>query len=206
MYLILPDGAKPSKCVSRDETRPALCRAELVETESGKWEIRATDSYRLVKVPLELKAEFDDAEQPVIMAGPIGVDAMRAIEARSARAFRATEDMIEPVAKLTGVALGVLYRRGVKLESLRFGKFPHEQFEAILAGPHSDEFTFGINAQLLHTTLEAIGDSPGRYRNHAAKLSFRLTKDGKPDPQNSIRIHLQGSDADGLIMPVRIDV
>jgi hypothetical protein len=178
-----------------------LCRAELVEAEPGKWEIRATDSYRLVRVPLRLRTEVDKKDKPV--AGPISADAMRAIEARSACAFRATVDMIEPVAAKTGVALGVLYRRPA---SDKYSKFPVESYEAILAEPHSDEFTFGINAQFLHTTLEAMGGSPERYRNYAAKLSFRLTKDGKPDPQTSIRIHLQGSDADGLIMPVKIDV
>ncbi len=106
MYAVLPKGSKPSKTVSKDQTRPILTDAELQQTQDGGWELLATDSYQLARIPLTVR-DNDSSDEP-LTPGPISTEALKAIEKTGA--FRANGSVV-PVDSGFGRDAGPSYPR-----------------------------------------------------------------------------------------------
>lgn len=75
--LRLPRKAKPTAVMGRDDMRPALRRAQVVTTEDGRRELLATDSYRLVALPL---TEVKVGRRRPPKDGPLGAHELKLVE------------------------------------------------------------------------------------------------------------------------------
>ena len=86
---ILPERAKPTRAVSKDESRPALAYGYVQQIGDG-WELVCSNSYHLTRYPLDV------TNPGAIAAVTIGPVALKAIE--KAGAFRVTKaGTIQPV-------------------------------------------------------------------------------------------------------------
>lgn len=175
-YGSLAKGLKPSKAVSKDETRPVLQRAYLKRTEDGREEIHATDSYIAVRVPVHAP---DAAE------GFIGVEELTKIE--KGDEFTAANGTVE---------IGTVTYQRFETES----EFP--DIDKIWPEPAKRTLEIGVNAKLLLALAQAVGSDGVKLTIDLDKVS----EDGtylKTIPVAPLGGPAVG-EAEGLLMPIRI--
>lgn len=184
-YAVLPDRVKPSLLASRDKTRPLLCSLNLAPTADGGWELQGTDSFKLATIPLRVREDHGEPLTP----GPIPMEAMKAIEKREARAFRAN-GTVEPVTT-TGASLGQTFTRP------DVGKFPG--VDALIPVPPADDqrLVIGLDASLLLDLAKA----GGAHKN----LVFLTLDLAKVQDGTYLRPYVAsaGACSRALLMPVR---
>ncbi len=198
MHLKLPPGAKPSKVLSKDQSRPVLTRGELAEVtklledgtrERTGWELQCTDSYRLSRVPLSISGEATDDSE--ITAGPISGDALRMIEKHGG--FRADAEHVEVIDKSGRVV--VTYDRE------RAGDFPYPNIDAVTPEPEH-YVDIGLNAKFLYELAQALGS-----RDTTVRIRLSLNERGEVNPLRpfvvTANMHETGT---GVLMPVRLNV
>lgn len=199
MIAVIPKGSKPTKGASSDETRPILCRGELVELGADQWVLDVTDSYKLVRIPLTLH-EWDGT--PALVGGPVSADALKAIE--KSGAFTADVDTVSPWQRLKhggfvpADGAPAFARTGGACD----GAFP--QFHEL--APSGDVvYRFGVNLALLVELAQAVGPLGKGRRGTTVVLEYR--------PRNlDGQVNLYGTSVTvgehrevGLIMPIRVD-
>ena len=203
MYAVLPKGAKPSKSVSKDQTRPVLTHAELRQTteivdgerKPTGWELIMSDSYQLARVKLSVM-DADNAFTPELVPGPISTDALKAIEKSTAGAFTAN-GTVDP-RNSNGAVAGPSFAREDP------GRFP--QWDALMPEHTGHEFAIGLDAELLYQLAQSLGAKDrGKCQ---VRLTFTSRDDGTPNPLRPMVVTAHGGNAlegQGLLMPVRID-
>jgi len=194
MYALLPKGAKPSKALSKDTERPTLCVAFLQETAAGGWEIVGTDSYKLVRIPLNIH-DANDAIHGRLASGPIGADAMNAIERAGGLALTA-DGRSFPVDRY-GVEAGATYARPTL-------GHPYPDVNVLEPKQDGSEFTIGLDAKSLYELAQSMG---GTGRNaHKVALTFASGDDGRPSALRPIAVRPVGSGGLGtaILMHVRV--
>lgn len=184
MLIDLPSKAKPSKVVSKDKTRPHLCNA-YVEERDGETVLIATDSYKLLILPVSAEATT---------ATFISLDALKAIE-KSGRGE--VGEFLEPLDKL-GNANGVLFRKPEgdrpKWADLEWPDEPEPK----------DRLTIGLNAELLLELAQGMAAT-----HHGVKLTIDLskvnrTKDGKFYEKPYVVEPVGSGHGRGMLMPIRV--
>lgn len=131
----LPQGAKPSKVVSKDEVRPILTRAEVKDGH-----LYATDSYCAIKLPVELED------------GPVPRGVLEAAEKPKARVVEQSDEVIRVELKDGTIVEGATDRPG---------DFPN--IEKILSEVSSGDGTVkvALNPELLSNVAKGLGANRG---------------------------------------------
>jgi hypothetical protein len=182
--IIIPDGCKPWKACSGDETRPTLCHAYLREREDGWW-LLATDSY--IAAALKVEPVGDLAEGWVPRRALKAIAANRLTEQVDAMSWKVTTNTGHEV-----IRVPQLIGDSTAFPSLAaFGVWEYEPGEPAAA--------IGMNPRLAWRLHRALGFVNGVKlerttfnRKDAGESPFRVTAAHFPD-----RI--------GLLMPVRLD-
>jgi hypothetical protein len=199
MIAVLPKGSKPTKGASSDETRPILCRGELVELGADQWVVDVTDSYKLVRIPLDVK-EWDDT--PALVAGPVSADALKAIE--KAGAFTADADTVSPwqVQKHGGFlpadGAPAFARAGADCE----GQFPNV---GQLMPDGDVVYRFGLNAALLLELVQSVGPLGKSGRGATVVFEYRARNFDSQVNVHATTVSVGEHRDVGLIMPIRVD-
>jgi hypothetical protein len=199
MYAVLPTKAKPSKSISKDETRPHLTHANLVRDGDSDWTLLATDGYQLVRVPVYV---MERAAGHPLEPGPIPADALKAIE--KAGAFTANKQIV-PVDPANGQPVGPAFERTVE------GKFPN--FDMLWPVHEGRRLCLRFNASLLWSMAQSLGiTTNGSVRDQTIELEVDLgqarTSADNRDVEEYLRpiiVRRPTGDimGDGLLMPVR---
>lgn len=155
-------SAKVWEAASKDSSRPVLCAVNLCIEGTGKYRkgwLEATDSYALVRVPVD---ELDAKD----IAGMLSPDALKdAVKASSTRLGYCELDCSD--SKIAKSADGL--RSWLRPE----GQFPesknlivrNEAGEPMPAGEHEGgTLAFGVNAALLARVAKAMGGRIGGLR------------------------------------------
>lgn len=199
-YTFTKRPAKVAAAASRDESRPALTAAWL-DTSAG--ELRATDSYIAVRMPVSLDA--GDAD------GWITADTLERSRKRdgggiaangAATVYTSLPSNSEPTAE--------------DVDRLEVARFPRPNLGTPpkleqLWPEDRDGFTVGINAGFLKRLADSLG-----AEDSVVHLTFAEDSAGRPNPLRAILVRtssrasergdgLAGLAApEGLIMPVRV--
>ena len=191
-YALLPKGAKPSKSVSKDQTRPVLTHAELRQSADGTgWELCTTDSYQLARIPLSVKTA-DGLDGEPLTAGAISSDALKAIEKAGGFFANGTVQPCDELGRTTG--------QSFVRESP--GAFP--KWESLEPAPDIEEFTIGLDAEILYQLAQALG-SKERGRCQVAITFTNDPNTHRPNPLRPMRVRAKDGEAHGLLMPVRVN-
>jgi DNA polymerase III sliding clamp (beta) subunit (PCNA family) len=147
----VPANSKIEKAVSKDQARPVLTDPALVIDESGETPagyLCATDSYKLVMIPVELEAGD--------VAGPVPLEAVKA----------AIKDCHGHVHANGSAALpdGRSYPRPN-------GQFPNALALMPTDDPTTKRFEVGVSAKYLADVAAAMG-------TETVRLSFLVTDEG----------------------------
>ena len=199
MIATLPKGSKPTKGASSDDTRPILCRGELVDLGADQWVLDVTDSDKLVRIPLELK-EWDDT--PALEAGPVSADALKAIE--KAGAFTADVDTVAPwqVQKHGGFlpadGAPAFARAGADCE----GQFPNV---GQLMPDGETVYRFGFNAALLLELVQSVGPLGKSGRGATVVFEYRARNFDAQVNLHATTVSVGEHRDVGSIMPIRVD-
>ena len=199
MIATLPKGSKPTKGASSDGTRPILNRGELVELGAGQWVLDVTDSYKPVRIPLDVK-EWDGT--PELVGGPVSAGALKAIE--KSGAFTAGAELVAPwqVQKHGGFlpadGAPVFERAGGDCE----GQFPNV---GQLMPDGEVVYRFGFNAALLLELVQSVGPLGKGRRGVTVVFEYRARNfDGQVNTHATTVSVGEHRDV-GLIMPIRVD-
>lgn len=177
---LLSFKSKPEAVVSKDQTRPVLTHLYLriEETEEGrKGTLEATDSYKLVRIPVEV--EDDDTE------GFIPVEVYKQARKVSSKTLGAVE------VKANG---SLDLQDGSSFPRTMEGQFPRTG-ELMNLAP--SEFEIGLNARFLYDLAQAFGEDTVRIR-------FTGRDGGQPDALRPMTVRPLGGDADAILMPIRL--
>lgn len=199
MIATLPKGSKPTKGASSDDTRPILCRGELVDLGADQWVLDVTDSYKLVRIPLTLH-KWEGT--PALVGGPVSADALKAIE--KSGAFTADADTVSPWQneKIGGFVPAdgapAFARDGADCE----GQYP--QFDKLI--PDGDVvYRCGLNAALLLELVQSVGPLGKSGRGATVVFEYRAVNFGAQVNLRPVTVSV-GEHCDvGLIMPIRVD-
>lgn len=189
---------KVSKATSKDDARPVLGVAHLVEDGDG-YALLATDSYIMVKVPIEHDKEGD---KPVV--GPIPPAALKHIESMPSKGLKAVWSYFEAREDVVQVGEDTTYkRRDVHGQPPNFDHTMKEVNEI------KKPLSFGFDAVLLKNMADALG-------SQQLKVTIDLNKLDTPEgggaqylralvvePMNAVP---GGDGRVGLQMPVRINI
>lgn len=172
--------AKPEASASKDQTRPVLTHLYLRITGEGDARIgrlEATDSYKLVSIPVEV--EDGDTE------GFIPVEVLKAAR-KASRGSSAVQ------IEANG---GLVIEDGTTYPRPEPGTWPKTDQ---LIPTDTTEFEVGLSARFLWDLAQAFGDD-------RVVVKFTAAKDGSPDPLRPIHVRPMGS-AEGvaILMPVRV--
>lgn len=190
-----PIEAKIEKVVSREKTRPVLARLHLriVERITGRGRskrvhrdgyLEATDSYKLVSIPVEL--DSDDVE------GFIPIEAIT----------RARKEKLEQIAAGTGVRVGdVVFDRPIE------GTYP--DVPRLLPADDAFVFAVGVNASFLNEIADAFASSTVRleFPGTVIRTPAGTFKGVQLSPNKPIRVRpLAGPvpEAKGILMPTKL--
>jgi hypothetical protein len=203
-YAVIPNKAKVSKSVSTDQTRPALCSAEL-RLKGDQWVLEATDSYQLARVPLHVEKD----EGPELTEGPIPMDALKSIEKTGA--FVANGH-VQAVDARNGQPAGPIFARPTRAEGYpvpadALGKWPDtdQLMPEYVAG---DTVEIGLDAELLYRLAQALGKTGGTAKVRRVKVTVPLSESSGRRPNGAYQmlrpmlVEVDGSE--GLLMPIRL--
>jgi hypothetical protein len=199
-YTFTSKVPKVSAAASRDDSRPALTGAWL-DTAAG--EVRATDSYVAVRMPVEI--DSGDAD------GWLSVDTLERSRKRDGGGVAANGS-----ATVYSVRYGGGEPSPEEFDRLTVATFPRPDLGTPPNLPHlwpADDsgFTVGINAGFLKRAADAIGSTDG-----VVYLTFQSDAEGQPNPLRPIIVRTRGAAlerTDGrsglgrpeaLVMPVRV--
>lgn len=200
MIAVLPKGSKPTKGASSDETRPILCRGELVDLGADSWVLVVTDSYKLVRIPLTLQ-KWDGT--PELIAGPVSADALKAIE--KSGAFTASVDTVEPWQRqrqgfppMPADGAPAFARAGGDCD----GQFPN--VEQLM--PDGEViYRFGFNAALLLELVQSVGTLGKSGKGAVVVFEYRARNFNDQVNLRGTTVSVGEHRDVGLIMPVRVD-
>lgn len=198
-YTFTKKPAKVAAAASRDESRPKLTAAWL-DTAAG--ELRATDSYIAVRMPVEIDAGDTD--------GWITADALERSRKRDGGGIAANG----AAAVYDAPAGGETYSPA-GIEQATVASFPRPDLGTPpkleqLWPEDRDGFTVGLNAGFLKRLADALGSADG-----VVHLTFAADNQDRPNPLRAILVRVPGSSGErgdgrtglaapeGLIMPVR---
>lgn len=199
-YTFTTKPAKVAAAASRDEARPALTGAWL-DTASG--ELRATDSYIAVRMPVEIDA--GDAD------GWLTADALERSRKRDGGGIAANGS-----ATVYTVPAGGGEPAPEAFDRLAVASYPRPNLGTppnlpqLWPGDDSG-FTVGLNAGFLKRLADALGASDGVVR-----LTFQSDEHGRPNALRPIIVRTSDnagartdgrtgfSRPEGLLMPVRV--
>ena len=178
----LPPGAKPAAVMSQDETRPHLCAA-YIDNEGDDWFLWATDSYRMVRLRLDVSGD------PSGLPGWLSRQCVEAVQETGQ--FEIENEMVE-VLDGVGHGLGVFYERP---------SFKVPDWRKIIGGPEPEQpLVVGVNGQFVADLAKACGSQNG------VKLIFDLAQARQGSYLRAIKVEGLGtSDAEARLMPVRVD-
>lgn len=196
-HFTLPPKAKPSAATAKDDSRPTLTQAHLRENPEGGFELWASDSYRMVCVPLTAVKGKGKLPRP----GPIGPAELALIEC--AGGFTERAGVIFAVKD--GVETGAAHARCGPLS----GKDPLGDWPKLMEPAKRAEryVRVALNPDLLLDLARAMG---GDYANHGVELLVELPGEVAPGTApatlKKIRVRPLGpSGSRGLLMPIRGD-
>lgn len=175
--LRLPKGAKPSKALSRSKLRPVLTRAYVAQP-NGRRELIASNSFILARLPVA-----DD-----VPLGPISPEALKRIEKGE---------------KHTITDSGVVRFEGADGTPIEYHapeqtEMPFARALDAFAPDGHQVVSVGLNADLLKALSDSIGGSG------SVRLDIRVHEDGMAIG-GAVRVTPLGGDAQGLLMPIRLD-
>lgn len=174
--LRLPKRAKPSKALGKSLMRPKLTRAHVSDVY-GQRELIVTDSYVIGRIPVA-----DD-----VPLGPIAAEALKRIEKGDKHEF--TDDGAVQFHDIDGTPITY---SAPEQEDI-FAKEPIE-----FAPGSKGVLRLALNPELLKNLAEALGAASG------VRLEIPFDYDGVAAPRG-IRVTVQNSAAEGLLMPIRWD-
>lgn len=195
---------KVSKATSKDDARPVLEVAHLVEDGDG-YALMATDSYIMVKVPIHVDpmsagGKLAEADKPV--PGPIPTAALKHIESLPSKGLKAVWSFFHARADEVQVGEDTTYkRRDVRGEPPKFEKTLED------AKDMKEPLSFGLDAVLLKNMSDALG---------AQQLKVTIDLDKIETPEGGDKQYLRalvvepmnappgGDGRVGLQMPVRV--
>lgn len=199
--MLIPPKTKLEKAVSKDASRPVLTRLYLRITGEGadrKGFLEGTDSYKLVRVPVEL----DEADTE----GFVPVDAIT-----TARKVKSDRVSCNGTCRVVG-ADGVV----IEYDRPDVGQFPNTDSLLDLPPAQYDgrRWTIGLNPLYLldlamamgaeTVTLEFTAVNPdGRDSQAPTAFGPSNLRPIQVRPQNMLRGAEPAADAIGLLMPVR---
>lgn len=179
-WFLLP-GGRMHRATSDDYTYTTLRDAWLRHTEEG-WFVEATDSYLLVRRPVEMQIP-EGATEPT--EGPIPRQALK--YGRASRGLIVRPDEFELCDSLGG-GIGIAFKRNA-------GELKWPDFDKLLGATTSGRVAFHVNAHLLKRVSDALGaDFDG------------LTIEVDPaNPLTQIAISAFGNPGRGcaLVMPIK---
>ncbi len=171
---------KLDKVPSKDQSRPVLT-CWYLDAENGT--IAATDSYKLVRHPVEV--ESDD------ISGLIPGEAIAAYVKVWNKGLKPSLNCLEGIVTLTdGNGSQTVYKRPSE------GQFPKVDE---LIPTELSSFVIGVNAKLLLECAQGLGAG-----DDVVEIRF-CAKDGEPQNLRPFTISASASpDADCILMPVRV--
>lgn len=175
----LPKKAKPSKALSTSLLRPALTRAYIAQP-NGHRELIATDSYIIARLPVG-----DD-----VPLGALAAEAVKRIEKGEKH-------------DVTGKgAVRFKDKDGTPIEyhAPEQTELPFKDNVPEFDPGNHQVVAVGFNPDLLKNLADALGAT------HGVKVEIVVTKDGQHAPRAMRVTPLGGSGAEGLLMPVRLNV
>lgn len=195
VYLNLPKGAKPSKTLSADPTRPILQHAWLRPDPVAEnvWQLITTDAYVLVMHRLMVKNI--SSPLPELTEGPIHLDHLRMIEQAKHMAWACDEDQIHVLSK-DGMPTGIHLDRRLHWPP---GSKPFDVDQLMSGWPAFDQpgngDKFGLNGKYLANVQAAFG-------SECTGLVIRTAT-----PLRPVRLDPMGPmDAWAVQMPIRVTV
>jgi len=198
MIAVLPKGSKPTKGASSDGTRPILNRGELVELGAGEWVLVVTDSYKLVRIPLDVKKW---GGTPELVAGPVSADALKAIE--KSGAFTAGAELVAPWQRhknggfLPADGAPAFERAGGDCE----GQFPNVEQ---LMPDGEILYRFGFNAALLLELVQSVGPVGKSGRGATVVFEYRARNFDAQVNVHATTVSVGERRDVGLMMPIRV--
>lgn len=198
-YTFTKRPAKVAAAASKDESRPALTGAWL-DTAAG--ELRATDSYIAVRMPVEIDTGDTD--------GWLSADTLARSCKRDGGGIAANGS-----AAVYTVPAGCGAPSPNDIDALTVASFPRPDLGTAPNLPQlwpveRDGFTVGLNAGFLKRLADALGAD-----DSVVRLTFQQDEAGRPNPLRPIIVTTGKSSPDrydgrtgvaapeGLIMPVR---
>jgi hypothetical protein len=145
-WFLLPRG-RVHHATSDDYMRPDLCDARLRHTDDG-WFLEATDSYLLVRRPIEMLVP-EGAAAPV--EGAIPREALERAAKRGGGGLIVRPDEFE-LCDVTGSGIGIAFKRASSET-----KWP--DFDKLLGATTGKRVAFHVSADLLKRVSDAMGAS-----------------------------------------------
>lgn len=192
----VPTKAKVEKVASKDQTRPVICNTYLrvIEppTDSGELDgrgyLEATDSYKLIRVPVELESgDVDGFVPPEVLT--------------AARKVNRHDPRIEANGSLD-------IPNGPSFPRPELGQFPN--VDQLLPDETSlADFSIGVNARFLFELAQGLGTDTVRLRFVGERLAGVDNPSVDPARPSNLRpILVDGIGAAeegiGLLMPIRL--
>lgn len=181
----LPSKAKPSRALApKRELRPVL-ESAWIEVRDGTPTIAASDSYKLVLLPVTV---LDGELEP----GAISAEALKAAEKSGRFVY---DEYVEPTSAL-GAKNGVLFRKPDVSERPKWVgiEFPEEP---------KQPFRVAINAKFLHDIAEALGARHGSVTLTFDLANAKRDSDGKGWEKPIVVEPTTPNGGKALLMPVR---
>lgn len=164
-------------CTPARDNRPVMENPYLRE-QNGRWELQATDSYKLVAIPVEVSE--GDTEGAIPVSAVKGTDSVG-------------KDGIRRIAANGSVSYASKSGGEVTLPRPDKGAFPNfDQLVPAYTHNGTHEFQIAFNAKMLYELAQALGDD-----------QVVLTMQSPLRPIG-VRPRSTDNDAYGLVMPVRI--
>lgn len=201
-YFKIPDGAKPSKVASKDETRPILTQGN-IRQRGEDWTLEVTDSYCLSIIPLTVHEGGDT----MIREGQVSRDVLLAIEKHRMSGFgfnadgtvsvygRASARVADKLLQVTFIMPNTAERDGEPVSV-----FPNVD-QLVNACPaktaNGSLLRIGLNPQL----LSAIASAQGRSRDGAVVLEVDPNAATNGQYLCAVLVTVNGSE--NLLMPMR---
>lgn len=195
----LPDGAKPSKVASKDETRPIITQGNIRQRD-GEWVLEVTDSYCLSIIPLTVNDDGDSE----IREGRVSRDVLLAVEKPKNGGFGFNADDT-----VTIYGRGSAVVQTVPNAAERNGE-PNGQYPSVdqlvndcpAKNANGGLLRIGLNPQLLAAIAAAQG---GRNGRNASPVVLEVDPNAATGGQYLRAVLVTVNGSENLLMPVRIN-
>lgn len=190
----IPDGAKPSKVASKDETRPILTQGNIRQRD-GEWVLEVTDSYCLSIIPLTVREGGDS----MIRAGLVSRDVLLAVEKPKCGGFGFNADDTVTIYGQHSAVMATLPN------AVADGPFPNTDWlvnGCPAKNANGGLLRIGLNPQLLAAIAAAQGRKNSLYGGPVVLEVDTLAASGS----RYLRpILVKVGESENLLMPARIN-